>query len=80
MPTLNGRYGSRLCENVAPGKPAMKRIFKLDRLRLRGLSDAHDEATSAEQLNDRFWLRTDIQSPEIDFRLYPESRHSRGRH
>jgi len=28
----------------------------------------------------RFWLQADLQSPEIDFRFTPESRHSRGHH
>ncbi len=28
------------------------------------------------ELNDRSWLRTDLQPPEIDFRLYPSFRHS----
>ncbi len=33
---------------------------------------------SAAAANDRFWLKADLQSAEIDFRFTPSSRHSRG--
>ncbi len=36
--------------------------------------------TDSVKSNFSFWLQADIQSPEIDFRFAPESRHSRSRH